>query len=107
MHAFPSQLRAQLTPTGLTLTSTVNSEKQNEILVTKKFTQSFSSVNQLDTAFQEARREAEVYYDRYTESDKALTAARISIDQLTTEFQQLRVSFQDLNTTHKSHEKFS
>ena len=61
-----------------------------------------SSVNQLDTTFQEPRREAEFYYDMYTNSDKALTAARASFDKLTTEVQQLRTSSQDLNATHNS-----
>ena len=60
------------------------------------------AVNQLDTAFPEARREAEVYHYMYTESEEALTAARASIDKVTTEIQQPPASLQDLNITHNS-----
>ena len=70
-------------------------------------TTDFSSVYQLEIAFQEARREAKDYYYMYSESDKALTAARASSDKLTTEVQQLCASLQDLYDTQKSHERFS
>ena len=38
----------------------------------------------------------------YTDSDKALTAARASIDKLITQVQQLRAFIQDLNILHNS-----
>ena len=65
-------------------------------------TTDFSSVNQIGTTIQEARREGEVYYNMYSESDKDLTAARASINKLTTEVHQLRASLQDLNISHNS-----
>ena len=63
-------------------------------------TTDFFSVTQLDKAFQDARREAEVFYDMYTEADLADASARKQIEHLTSESQQLRSSLDDLNRTH-------
>ena len=62
----------------------------------------FSSVTQLNKAFQDARREPEVFYDMYTEADLATASARKQIEHLTAESQQLRFSLDDLNRNHNS-----
>ena len=65
-------------------------------------TTDFSSVTQLDKAFQDARREAEAFYDMYTEADLAASSAQKQVEHLTTESQQLRSSLDDLIRTHNS-----
>ena len=65
-------------------------------------TTDFSSVTQLDKTFQDARREAGVFYDMFTEADLAAASARKQVEHLTSESQQLRSSLDDLNRTHNS-----
>ena len=70
-------------------------------------TTDISSVKELDSSFQETRREAAVYYEMYKKADPALVEARTSVKNLTTEVQQLRDSIQVLNTTQKNSMKES
>ena len=98
----PEPLPPPVLPDVMDTSTQANMDKETALNDWVTVTTDFSSVTQLDKAFQDARREAEVYYDMYTEADLAAASARKQIEQLTAESQQLRSSLDDLNRTHNS-----